>query len=139
MKPLCLTPLPAHRADDKSSLLVMEREGFVDEAVVTALVTGSHLGRSVADPDDLALAADDLDFAGWRLSKSATVRSAEVPPQVIDAIVRRALPPVTGDSKRGSWQSPSRRWWLAGGLYRLWCSRFQAALACISRYSFPRR
>lgn len=116
MKPLCLTPLPAHRADEQSSMLVMEREGFVDEAVVAALVTGNHLGRTMADPDDLALAADDLDFAGWRLSKSVTVRSAEVPPQVIDAIVRRALPPVTGEARRGSRQLVSRRWWVAGVL-----------------------
>lgn len=139
MNPLRLTPFPAHRADDKSTSRVMEREGFVDEAVVTALVTGSHLGRSMADPDDLALAADDLDFAGWRLSPSVNMRSAEVPPQVIDAIVRRALPPVTGESRRGSRQPASRRWWLAGALYRLCCSRFQAALACLSRHSFPRR
>jgi hypothetical protein len=114
MKPLCLSPLPAHRADEKSTLLLMEREGFVDEAVVTALVTRGHLGRSVADPDDLALAADDLDFAGWRLSKSVTVRSAEVPPQVIDAIVRRALPPVIGEPRCGSRPSASHRWWLTG-------------------------
>lgn len=116
MKPLFLTPLPVHRADDQSSMLLMEREGFVDEAVVTALVTGSHLGRSVADPDDLALAADDLDFAGWRISKSVPVRSAEVPPQVIDAIVRRTLPPVTGEPRRGSSRSPGSRWWVAGVL-----------------------
>ncbi len=112
MKQPRLSPLPAHRADDQSTLLLMEREGFVDEAVVTALVTSSHLGRSVADPDDLALAADDLDFAGWRLSKSVTVRTAEVPPQVIDAIVRRALPPVIGDPHPGSRHSASHRWWL---------------------------
>ena len=114
MTPLRLSPFPTHRADDKSTLLLMEREGFVDEAVVAALVTSRHSGRSVANPDDLALAADDLDFAGWLQSKSVTARSAEVPPQVIDAIVRRTLPPPTEQPLHGSRRSPSRRWWLTG-------------------------
>ena len=113
MKPLFLNPLPAHRADDESVLLRMEREGFVDEAVVTALVRDSHPGRSIAYPDDLALAADDLDFAGWRLSKTVTARSPEVPPHVIDAIVRRASPQVARTPERDSPHPMSRRW-LAG-------------------------
>ncbi len=114
MNPLSLSPLPTHRDDDPSSMRLMEREGFVDEAVVTALVRASHLGRSVADPTDLALAADDLDFAGWRLSRSVTVRSAEVPPQVIDAIVRRSMPSTTGKAKHSSQPSRRARWWVAG-------------------------
>jgi len=114
MKQLCLRPLPVHRADENATSLKMERESFVDEARVTALVTGCHLGRSVPYPADLALAADDLDFAGWRLSAAETPRCPEVPPHVIDAIVRRTLPQIIGESGRGSSQTQSRWYWLTG-------------------------
>ena len=115
MKPLCLSPFPTRRADAESALHLMEREGFVDEAVVTALVRNSHLGRSIAYPDDLALAADDLDFAGWSLAKTLPTRSAEVPPQVIDAIVRRATSPqVSRELRRDSRRPRNHRLWRIG-------------------------
>lgn len=114
MNPLRLSPLPTLRADDESGSVLMEREGFVDEAVVAAMVKGNLHTRSVAYPDDLALAADDSDFAGWRLSKEVPARSPEVPPQVIDAIVRRAAPPVVSEPKLGSPRQGSHRWWLTG-------------------------
>ena len=114
MKPLSLSPFPTRRADDASALHLIEREGFVDEAVVTALVRDSLLGRRIAYPDDLALAADDLDFAGWSLSKTVPPRSAEVPPQVIDAIVRRASPQVSSELRRDSRHPRNRRQWLVG-------------------------
>ena len=109
IKPLCLSPFPTRRADDESPLPLMQREGFVDEAVVATLVRESQFGRSVAYPDDLALAVDDLDFAGWSFAKSVQPRSAEVPPQVIDAIVRRASPQVSSVLR-----SDTRRQWLMG-------------------------
>lgn len=112
MKPLVLNSLPTQRADELSPLLMMEREGFVDEAVVTALLRSHQPGRRTADPEDLALTADDLDFAGWRLSKEIPVRAAEVPPRVIDAIVRRAAPPATHKPVRGSAGS-LRKWRMA--------------------------
>jgi hypothetical protein len=114
MNPLSLSPLPTLRSDDESDRHLMEREGFVDEAVVAALVKGNPPSRSAACPDDLALAADDFDFAGWRLSKAETVRSPEVPPQVIDAIVRRAAPPVVGRSRPESEPQAKYRWWFVG-------------------------
>ncbi len=113
MNPLRLSPLPTLRADDESAKLLMEREGFVDEAVVAALVRGNLNTRSVAYPNDLALAADDSDFAGWRLSKEVPVRSPEVPAQVIDAIIRRAAPPVMSEHKPGSLREGNHLW-LAG-------------------------
>ena len=114
IKPLCLSPFPTRRADDESPLPLMQREGFVDEAVVATLVRESQLGRSVAYPDDLALAADDLDFAGWSLAKTVPTRSAEVPPQVIDAIVRRASPQVSSVLRSDTRRPRNRRSWRVG-------------------------
>lgn len=114
MNTLALSPLPSARTEEESNLLQMEREGFVDEAVVAALVSGPRYQRSTACPEDLALAVDDMDFAGWQLSQEMPPRGAEVPPQVIEAIVRRATPPAIREPGIGSPHRGKHRWWLAG-------------------------
>lgn len=116
MNSLRLSPLPSTRPSDESGSLTTEREGFVDEAVVTALISDTHSGRSMAYPEDLALAADDLDFAGWQLpaTRAARPRPAEIPPHVINAIVRRAAPPLIAESGIGTPHHGAHRWWLAG-------------------------
>lgn len=115
MNPLQLSPIPSSRSEDESASLLMEREGFVDEAVVTALLTRPlHAPRSTGHPEDLALAADDLDFAGWQTISRQDHRRSEVPPQVIDAIVRRAAPPVVEEPGLGQPHAGSHRWWIAG-------------------------
>lgn len=116
MNSLKVSLLPSVRTNEDSAALQMEREGFVDEAAVLALLSGpSHL-RSISYPEDLALAADDLDFAGWQIPtmQVPVSRPAEFPPQVIDAIVRRASPPSINESGIGSPHHGSHRWWLAG-------------------------
>lgn len=114
MNPLPLRPLPSLRFDEKSraQLMEMEHDGFVDEAAVTALMAGPRQPRNSGFPEDFALAADDLDFAGWRLGPAPRSRGAEVPPQVIDAIVRRASPPP--EPGLGLPHHSGHRWWLAG-------------------------
>jgi hypothetical protein len=92
----------------------MEREGFVDEAVVSALVSGPTSSRSMAYPEDLILSVDDMDFAGWQLGPATPFRGAEVPAQVIEAIVRRASPPIIQEPGLGIPHLGSHRWWLAG-------------------------
>jgi hypothetical protein len=114
MKSLRLSLLPSVRTNEESGSLQMEREGFVDEAAVLALLNGPTHLRSSSYPEDLALAADDLDFAGWQVPSAPVSRPAEFPPQVIDAIVRRATPPLLNESGIGSPHHGSHRWWLAG-------------------------
>jgi hypothetical protein len=115
MSALGISPLPTLRANEESSQLLMEREGFVDEAVVAALRSAPlNSTRAVGYPEDLALAADDLDFAGWQLAKPAATRRPEVPPQVIAAIVRRAAPPAPLELGIGAPHQGNHRWWLAG-------------------------
>jgi hypothetical protein len=114
MSSISLTPLPSSRIGEESDALKMERDGFVDEAVVLALVNSPRHFRSNAYPADLALAADDLDFAGWQIPSSTPVRAPEIPPQVISAIVRRASPPTLGVSEISAHHDSSRRWWMVG-------------------------
>lgn len=114
MNSLRLSPLPSTRTEDDSPSRQMEREGFVDEAVVAALMSGPKSTRSTAYPEDLVLAVDDMDFAGWQLSPATPFRGAEMPPQVIDAIMRRATPPMVDEPGIGMPHFGSHRWWLAG-------------------------
>ncbi len=114
MKSLRLSLLPSMRTPEESGSLQMEREGFVDEAAIFALLTGPTHLRSSSYPEDLALAADDLDFAGWQLPATPAARPPEFPPQVIDAIVRRASPPSLNEPGIGSPHLGSHRWWIAG-------------------------
>jgi hypothetical protein len=122
MNRLKLTVLPTLRNDSAGDIPLMEKEGFVDEAVVLALLTGPVQARTLAGPDDLALPADDMDFAGWRLSNSFLPRSNRQPSpftEVGEAFGYRAAPPTLeepvwdepglGDPHRGT-----HRWWLAG-------------------------
>jgi hypothetical protein len=113
MQPLTLSPLPSQRAEDPSGSQFLEQEGFVDEGVVRSMVSGTYFSRTTAYPEDLALAADDSDYAGWQVTQSRMPRAAEVPPQVISAIVRHSTPPTAGNTVRHS-QAGKRRWWLAG-------------------------
>lgn len=115
MNPLRLSPIPSVRVEDESASLQMERQGFVDESVVTALLTGPRsTTRSIPYPNDLALSVDDMDFAGWQLSPAQPHRHAEVPPRVIEAIVRRAAPPMVEEPGLGSPHLGNHRWWVAG-------------------------
>ncbi len=127
MNTLGLSPIPSTRIEEDSSSLRMEREGFVDEAVVAAMVSGPRSSRSAPCPGDLALAVDDMDFAGWQLSPEPITRGPEVPPQVIDAIVRRATPPTLRKPGTVSPRRESHRWWLAG-LAGVFCSILVALL-----------
>lgn len=114
MKTLRFTTLPSDRSDEETSSQQVDRDGFVDEAAVFALLNSPPYPRSSSYPEDLALAADDLDFAGWQIPSTPVARPAEFPPQVIDAIVRRASPPSSTESVRSTTPSGSSRWWVAG-------------------------
>ncbi len=114
MNPLHLSPLPVLRGEEESGSRVIEREGFVDEAAVAALVHGVPTGtRPMPDPEDLALAADDLDFAGWRLSPVPQARLIESFPQS-DEPIRRPAPPEFEQAGLGVPYSGGHRWWIAG-------------------------
>ncbi len=114
MNPLSLSPLPILRTDEDSGAFQMEREGFVDDAVVIQMMIGPLPGRSVADPTDLALAADDNDFAGWQLAATTFSRTITAAPEITRSVFRRATPPVVEEPGIGPPHQGEHRWWLAG-------------------------
>lgn len=112
--PQGLSPLPIQRPNDDSELRFMEREGFVDEAVVAA-VRARQPVRRLAYPRDLALSADDLDFTDWRIDEPAPAAfPEEIPEQPIPHSVRRPAPPVALPAERVATRPSASRWWLAG-------------------------
>ncbi len=112
MNPLRLSPLPVLRAHDEVGSLMIETEGFVDEAAVAEMVFGPiSKSRQVPYPQDLALAADDLDFAGWQLAPSP--RPCLIEPSA-EASARRPAPPEIDQPELGQPYNGSHRWWLAG-------------------------
>lgn len=110
MTPLHLSPFPSLHPNEASSSMIPERDGFVDEAVVRALVSGPISHRQIPISAELALAADDLDFAGWCLPPNPS--SAQNKPQKISP--PRPTPPAQNESGLGEPHTGNHRWWLAG-------------------------
>ena len=107
MTTLNLSPLPSSRYDSTAIGPMSECDGFVDEQVILALLRGPASHRGPVCMSDLALAADDMDFAGWSLSSRLPARATEV-------LIRRAAPPVLEEYGIGQPHAGAHRWWLAG-------------------------
>lgn len=114
MTPLCVNPLPISRAIDETPELVTEREGFVDEAAISALMFEPlYPARQAPYSEDLALASGDLDFAGWKLSPQPHARSLESALHSQQTL-RRPSPPVIEEPGLDMPHTGNHRWWLAG-------------------------
>ncbi len=116
MTRLPLNPLPSVRFDQDSSVPVVEREGFVDDAVVLALVAGPPSAqRPLPQAAALALAADDMDFAGWCLPSASHPQSFALGPSPLPTSTQRPAPPAQEEPGLGEPHQGNRhRWWLAG-------------------------
>ena len=67
MKPLFLNPLPSTRSENGTYAHLRVEDDFVEDAVIRAVMLRQNsLGRGRSNSNDLALAADDQDFAGWQ-------------------------------------------------------------------------
>ena len=106
MTMLSLSPLPSLRDDALEDRALPAEDGFVDDAVVLALVTGADR-RRMEDEVAWLLSADDRDFAGW-----GCIAPAAVPEAAPDQ--RRAAAPELAESGLGEPHRGSHRWWLAG-------------------------
>lgn len=118
MTRLNLSPLPSLRLDEVSGRPAVEKNGFVDDSVVMALVAGPSSGRTIPDQAELALAADHLDFAGWCLT-SPLPMAATQPGRSARSVattsrpIQRPTPPVSEEPGLGEPHHGQHRWWLA--------------------------
>ncbi len=65
MQHLDLSPLPCAAPTENPRSILNACLGFVDDAVVLALLTGAAGSRFPQNIESLALAADEMDYAGW--------------------------------------------------------------------------
>jgi hypothetical protein len=106
MNRLNLSPLPCARLSEETQSPSAEHQGFVDDAVVLALLTGPTESRPHENFETLALAADETDFAGWRLPFGQAAQTTQI-------TARRPAPPEFEESI-GEPRRNRHRWWLAG-------------------------
>ena len=114
MNRLNLSPLPRLSSERGPGLAEVEKDGFVDEAVILALIAGPVIPRRLADARDLALVPEAMDFAGWRLSAALPAPSAIATTAPSEAFTRRPAPPTLEELGIGKPHRGSHRWWLAG-------------------------
>lgn len=79
MQQLDLSPLPCAFPSENPRHAPNAGLGFVDEAVVLELLTGNVGSRLIQDIESLALAADEMDYAGWPPSILPDPRSLRLP------------------------------------------------------------
>jgi len=139
MKREKLSMLPSQRFDDAAEIPVMERDGFVDDAVIQAILAGPVSPRHAIEPADLALAADDMDFAGWQLPKRKPTPFVDptLAQSLIEQPIRRAAEPVLEESEfgepgLGEPHRGSHRWWIAGLAGGLTAMLFSVLLLTLS-------
>lgn len=65
MQHLDLSPLPCAHPSENSRPQANVGLGFVDDAVVLAILTGTAGSRFPQGIEALALATDEMDYAGW--------------------------------------------------------------------------
>ncbi|GAA5116937.1 hypothetical protein JIN84_18170 [Luteolibacter yonseiensis] len=114
MSTLRVNPLPTPSGDAGTPVLQKEWEGgFVDEAVIAAMLARPYVKRSAPQPEDMALSAEDLDFAGWS-APVAPVRETPAPPEPVAISVPRAAPLPAAEPEEARPRQGNLLWWLAG-------------------------
>lgn len=91
------TPMPSQRNPDSPMATLPEGADFVDELVVQRVIAGPTCRRVPLYLEETFLAAEDLDFAGWRPLKSAVpapvAPARPAPAPVVSVSPVAALPP----------------------------------------------
>jgi len=116
MNKMNLAPLPTIRDDEGNMPRSSDMDGFVDESVIHSIMAGPTHHRSHALRDDLALSADDDDFAGWHFNAPSPFRTMAEPPAPAPKMPapRRAVAPAYLESGIGAPHTGAHRWWVAG-------------------------
>lgn len=140
MTPLPLSQMPSPRVADTDAAALRCPDGFVDDHVVLAIAAGPVLQRETAVPGDLALAADECDFAGWNLAPPPQPEKRTRISQPIHQPVaadRRAEPPALAEPGIGPPHHGDHRWWVAGLAGAFSTALFTTLLLTLSSRSIP--
>ncbi len=124
--------IPRQRLAEKLNLKAMEPDGFVDEEVVLALIAGPSRSRVAADSQDLVLAADDMDFAGWTMPEPLPSRFTPPIVSAPELPARRAEPPTWQNAPAPLQKRDTSPWWFAGLIGTVFTLSLAALLFALS-------
>ncbi|MEY4243127.1 MAG: hypothetical protein RLZZ245_712 [Verrucomicrobiota bacterium] len=117
MDALPLTHIPSLRTGKASHLA--EQQGFVDEAEIARILAAPTHSRLTGQAQDLALAIDDSDFAGWQhapqpLTPTLRPNQSSLSRPPFQIATRRAAPPeIEANSTPPRTHHPRHGVWIA--------------------------
>lgn len=141
MKPLELSHMPCPRSGEVDPPPMPA--DFVDEDVALSLIAGPVAPRGRVRHEDLALPADESDFAGWNLgtaperSQRPGKRMVPISETPAPETQRRAQPPAMVEPGIGQPHRGGHRWWIAGIAGALSTFLFTVLLLSLSSRSVP--
>lgn len=105
---LPVAPLPSTVASDPASRHAPLPDGFVDEDAIAHLLFPAQTERLAPSFGDLALSADEGDFAGWAIPSVSPFREIAEKQELEKALELPETEPGIGVPHRGG-----HRWWIA--------------------------
>jgi hypothetical protein len=137
MDNLTLRPLPSETRTENRLHLRLSDEGFVDEALVSGVISRGAYERVFVQPEGMVLSSSEDDFAGWALPVASPFRGMRETQAPADAPVRLPAPPVSPHSENGI-EIPyagGHRWWLFGACGALTCGLLSLTLLSLAQRS----
>ncbi len=116
MKPLFLDPLPSTRCENETYPNLRVEDDFVEDSVIRAVMLGQNsFVRRRSNINDLALTANDQDFAGLQLSHRS-LQSAAMTPYLSDQsrVPHPTFTPLPESNTKAGTAVHRYRWWLPG-------------------------
>lgn len=143
MDTLSLTPMPFENSAEARGYRRVRNEGFVDEAVVLAVIAQGPYERIFVKSEDMVLASNENDFAGWALPVASPFRDfldIETPAPAAAEIKLPGTPSLDGMRKfyEPGLSEPHQgkhRWWLIGLSGALTCSILSLTLLNLVQHS----
>lgn len=139
METLPLTPLPLETSEDAKGYRRIQNEGFLDEAVVRAVVDRGAYERVFVKPEEMVLSSSEDDFAGWALPVASPFRGLmELENQAsVAAPARQPAPPVLDERfpepGLAEPHTGGHRWWLFGLSGAMTCAILSLTLVSLAQ------
>ncbi|MDP4624342.1 MAG: hypothetical protein NWT08_04295 [Akkermansiaceae bacterium] len=141
METLPLAPLPSENHEKKRSREYCGSECFIDEAVVLGVIARGTYDRVYVKSEDMVLASNEDDYAGWALPVASPFRNMLSEGKVSkERPTRLPAPPVRqyDPSTEAGLSEPYRgghRWWMFGISGAMACGILSLTLLSLAQRS----
>ncbi|MGJ8642696.1 MAG: hypothetical protein ACSHX9_04745 [Luteolibacter sp.] len=139
METLPLAPLPSDYHEQKRSREYCGSESFIDEAVVLGVIAKGPYDRVYVKPEDMVLASNEDDYAGWALPVDSPFRKmVDESGEKKDRSGRVPVPPAAqlDSSFEEGISEPYRgghRWWMFGASGAMACGILALTLLSLAQ------